>query len=118
MKVEKLDVEAGKPVVFDKALLTYDEIEGVRIGKPFLEGVSIQGEVMEHGKGKKIIVFKYKPKKRYRKKTGHRQKYTLVKITGIEEAKPEKREERKVKRERIKKKKQKPEKGTKAKIRA
>jgi len=83
LKVEKLDIEVGKPVVFDKVLLAYDEEKGLELGKPFLEDAKVKGEVMEQGKGEKIIVFKYKPKKRYRKKTGHRQRYTLVKITRI-----------------------------------
>jgi len=90
LKVEKLDIEEGKPVTFDKVLLTYEEGKGVTLGKPFLESINVYGQVVEQAKGPKIIVFKYKPKKRYRKKTGHRQRYTLVKITGIGSEKAEK----------------------------
>ncbi len=81
--MEKLDIEKGKPVVFDKVLLTYDESAGATIGAPYIEGVRVQGTVLEQGKNPKIIVFKYKAKKRYRKKTGHRQPFTLVKITSV-----------------------------------
>ena len=56
---------------------------GIKIGTPVVEGVSAKAEVVEHGKGKKVIVFKYKPKKNYRKKQGHRQPYTMVKIKAI-----------------------------------
>ena len=55
----------------------------VVVGKPVVEGVVAKGEVVEHGKGKKVIVFKYKPKKNIRKKNGHRQPYTKVEITAI-----------------------------------
>ena len=90
LKVEKLEASAGANVIFDKVLLTYDETAGLTVGKPFIEGVSLQGEVIEQAKGPKIIIFKYKPKKRERKKTGHRQSYTLVKITSIGSEKLEK----------------------------
>ena len=55
----------------------------LQVGKPYLEGVKVEASVLEQGKGKKIIVFKYKPKKNYRKKKGHRQPYTKVKIEKI-----------------------------------
>lgn len=95
LKVEKLEVEAGANVTFDKVLLTYDETTGLKVGKPFIEGVSLQGEVIKQAKGPKIIIFKYKPKKRERKKTGHRQPYTLVKIAGMGGTKAEKQEKEK-----------------------
>ena len=79
--VEKLDNEIGENVNFDVLMLA--EGENVQIGKPVLEGVCAKAEVLEHGKGKKVIVFKYKPKKDYRKKQGHRQPYTKVKILSI-----------------------------------
>ncbi len=79
--IEKLDAEVGAEVSFDVLMLA-DE-NGVKIGKPLLAGAQVTGEVVEHGKGKKIIVFKYKPKKNYRKKQGHRQPYTKVRITSI-----------------------------------
>ena len=79
--VEKLDNEIGDKVNFDVLMMA--EGENVQIGKPVLSGVSAQAEVLEHGKGKKVIAFKYKPKKDYRKKQGHRQPYTKVKILSI-----------------------------------
>lgn len=78
--VEKLDAEAGKTIKFDKVLM----INGVA-GRPYLSNVEVTGEVLKHGKDKKIIVFKYKPKKKYRKKQGHRQPYTKVEIKTIKE---------------------------------
>ena len=78
--VEKLDNEIGTNVQFDVLMIA--DGENVRIGTPVLD-VKAQAEVLEHGKGKKVIVFKYKPKKDYRKKQGHRQPYTKVKILSI-----------------------------------
>ena len=79
--VEKLDNEVGDKVNFD--ILMIADGSDIEIGKPVLSGVSAKGEVLEHGNGKKVIVFKYKPKKDYRKKQGHRQPYTKVKILSI-----------------------------------
>ena len=79
--VEKLDGEVGDKVNFDVLMIA--DGNDIEIGKPVLSGVSAKGEVLEHGKGKKVIVFKYKPKKDYRKKQGHRQPYTKVKILSI-----------------------------------
>ena len=79
---EKLDVEEGKKVTFDKVILV-SEKEKVQIGNPYVKGVKVEGKVVSHGKGKKIIVFKYKPKKNYKRKQGHRQPYTKVEITSI-----------------------------------
>ena len=78
--VEKLDVESGKEVVFDKVLM----VNGVP-GKPYLSNVVVKGEVLKHGKQRKIIVFKFRQKNNYHKKQGHRQPYTKVRITSIEE---------------------------------
>ncbi|MBQ1684291.1 MAG: 50S ribosomal protein L21 [Clostridia bacterium] len=79
--VEKLDNEVGANVNFDVLMMA--EGDNVQIGKPVLEGVCAKAEVLEHGKGKKVVVFKYKPKKDYRKKQGHRQPYTKVRILSI-----------------------------------
>ncbi len=79
--VEKLDADVDAEVAFDVLLVADDA--GVKIGKPVLEGVVVKGKVLEHGKGKKVIVFKYKPKKNSRKKNGHRQPYTKVEILSI-----------------------------------
>lgn len=79
---EKLDVEEGKKVTFDKVVLVSEEGK-VEIGTPYVKGMKVEGKVVAHGKGKKIIVFKYKAKKNYRRKQGHRQPYTKVEITAI-----------------------------------
>ena len=79
--VEKLDAEVGSEVALDVLLCT--DGENVVVGKPVVEGVKATAKVLEHGKGKKVIVFKYKPKKNIRKKRGHRQPYTKVAITAI-----------------------------------
>ena len=81
IEVEKLDSEIGTNVDFDVLMMA--DGDAVKIGTPVLAGVKAQAEVLEHGKGKKVIVFKYKPKKDYRKKQGHRQPYTKVKILSI-----------------------------------
>ena len=79
---EKLDTEEGKKVTFDKVVLV-SENEKIQIGNPYVKGIKVEGKVVSHGKGKKIVVFKYKPKKNYRRKQGHRQPYTKVEITSI-----------------------------------
>ena len=79
---EKLDVEEGKKVTFDKVVLVSDEGK-IEIGTPYVKGMKVEGKVVAHGKGKKIVVFKYKAKKNYRRKQGHRQPYTKVEITAI-----------------------------------
>lgn len=81
VRVEKLDAEAGSEVSFD-AMLTASG-KTIKVGKPFVKGVKVTGKVLEQGKDKKIIVFKYKSKKNYRKKQGHRQPYSLIEITDI-----------------------------------
>ena len=79
IKVEKLDCEVGNIVNFDQVLMLDS-----KIGNPYLTGVTVQGEVLKNGKMKKINVFKYKSKDRSnRKKQGHRQPYTKIKITKI-----------------------------------
>lgn len=77
--IEKLDNEVDTEVVFDRVLM----VNG-KVGKPYVKDAKVTAKVEKHGRGKKIIVFKYKPKKNYRKKQGHRQPYTKVVITNIE----------------------------------
>ena len=77
--VEKLDGEAGQTVVFDQVLLAGD-----KVGTPLVDGAKVTGTIEKQGRGKKIIVFKYKAKKNYHKKQGHRQSYTKVVINTIE----------------------------------
>jgi large subunit ribosomal protein L21 len=80
--IEKLDVEAESTVEFNEVLALSSDGKLV-VGKPFVEGASVSGKVLSHGKDRKVIVFKYKAKKDYRKKQGHRQPYTKVQIEKI-----------------------------------
>ena len=79
---EKLDAEEGKKVTFDKVILVSDD-KKVQVGNPYVKGIKVEGKVVSHGKGKKILVFKYKAKKNYRRTQGHRQPYTKVENTNI-----------------------------------
>lgn len=80
--VEKLDAAQGDSVTFDKVFLLERDGEVV-VGSPHVAGATVIGSIVEHGRGKKIIVYKYKSKKNYRRKQGHRQAYTKVKVTAI-----------------------------------
>lgn len=79
---EKLDTEEGKKVTFKEVVLVSND-KKVEVGAPYVKGAKVEGKVVEHGKGKKIIVYKYKAKKNYRRTQGHRQPYTKVQITKI-----------------------------------
>ena len=79
--VERLDVTEGDNYTFDKVLMIGGE--SLKVGNPFLPGLTVEATVEKQGKQKKIIVFKYKPKKKYRRKQGHRQSYTKLTITKI-----------------------------------
>ena len=79
---EKLEVEEGKKVTFDNVVLVSDD-KKVEVGAPYVKGVKVEGKVVSHGKGKKVLVYKYKAKKNYRRTQGHRQPYTKVEITKI-----------------------------------
>lgn len=79
--IEKVSGEAEEVVTFDKVLLVGGD--DVKVGAPFVEGATVTGTVVKQGRGKKITVFKYKPKKNYHKKQGHRQPYTKIVIDGI-----------------------------------
>ncbi len=80
--VEKLEVEAGATVEIDKVLAVGGE--GIKFGAPYVEGAKVEAVAVKNGKDKKIIVYKYKPKKGYHKKQGHRQPYTKLEIKKIE----------------------------------
>lgn len=82
-KVEKLPVEPGEEVLFEKVLLVNKDGE-TKVGSPYLDGAKVRARALSQGKGKKIIVFKYKPKKNYRRKQGHRQPFTEVRVEKIE----------------------------------
>ena len=82
---EKLDAQEGKKITFDHVVLVSDD-KKVEVGAPYVKGVKVEGKVVAHGKHKKIIVYKYKAKKNYRRTQGHRQPYTKVEITKIKTA--------------------------------
>lgn len=83
IRIEKLESEIGSDVVFNDIMLVSTD-NGLQIGNPLVDGAKVTGKVLDQGKNKKIIVFKYKPKKRYRVKKGHRQPFTKVLIEKIE----------------------------------
>lgn len=82
LNIEKIDGEVGDAITFDKILMICQNGD-YEIGNPFVENASVKAHIVEQGKAKKIIVFKYKRRKRYRRKYGHRQPFTSVKIEDI-----------------------------------
>ena len=82
LQIEKLSVEPGETVDFD--VLAVGEGADLKIGTPTVDGASVTGEVVRHGRSKKVIVFKFKRRKNYKRKKGHRQHFTEIRITGIE----------------------------------
>ncbi|MFH1036599.1 MAG: 50S ribosomal protein L21 [Patescibacteria group bacterium] len=83
LKIEKLEKKEGEEVVFKEVLLL-EKGNKVEIGNPFVPGAKVTGKVLSQGKAKKVIVFKYKAKKRYHKKKGHRQPFTEIEIEKME----------------------------------
>ena len=79
--IEKLGAAEGETVTFDKVLIVGGD--EVKVGAPYVDGVTVEANVVKNGKAKKVIVYKMKPKKNYRRKQGHRQPYTKVQITAI-----------------------------------
>ncbi|MGI6453235.1 MAG: 50S ribosomal protein L21 [Syntrophomonadaceae bacterium] len=84
LKVEKLDAEVGEEVVLDQVLMVSDGAGALKIGAPLVENARVVAKVLEQDKHKKIIVYKYKRRKNYHKKQGHRQPYTKLQIEKIE----------------------------------
>ncbi|MCK4870848.1 MAG: 50S ribosomal protein L21 [Gammaproteobacteria bacterium] len=82
IKVSKLEGEPGSLVTFDEVLLTAND-EDIKIGTPVVEGVKVAGEIVNHGRGKKIEIIKFKRRKHHIKHQGHRQDFTAVKITSL-----------------------------------
>ena len=80
--IEKLNAEAGEAVTFDKVLAVVDG-DKATFGTPVVEGAKVEANVVKNGKGKKVMIFKYNPKKGYRRRQGHRQPYTKVEIGTI-----------------------------------
>jgi large subunit ribosomal protein L21 len=82
IRVPSMDIEPGESITFDDVLLTSDGTE-VQVGAPVLDGATVKAEVLRHGRDKKIIVFKRKRRKGYRRKQGHRQGFTEVRVDEI-----------------------------------
>ena len=82
IKVEKLDSKEGKEIAFSDILLL-EKNKKLEIGDPFVKDVKVIAKILGHGKRKKLIIFKYKPKKRYKRKIGHRQPFTEIEIVKI-----------------------------------
>jgi len=83
LRIEKIPGEVGSKVTLDRVLMVADG-DNVRVGQPILEKAAVQASIVEQDKAKKILVFKYKRRKRYRRKNGHRQPFTAIRIDGIE----------------------------------
>ncbi|HZX49591.1 MAG TPA: 50S ribosomal protein L21 [Candidatus Paceibacterota bacterium] len=83
LKIEKLPVQEGSDVVFEEVLLLEGQ-KGLEIGAPLVQGAKVQGKILKQAKAKKVVIFKFKAKKREKKKRGHRQPYSEVQITSIE----------------------------------
>lgn len=83
IKIEKLNKKEGSEMSFNEVLLL-EKGKKTEIGTPLVKGAKVTGKVLSHGKGKKVIIFKYKSKKRYKKKKGHRQPFTEVEILKID----------------------------------
>jgi|TARA_B100001079_G_scaffold64883_1_gene55256 large subunit ribosomal protein L21 len=90
IKVALLETEAGKKVKFENVLLT-DDGKKVTVGNPTVSGATVSGTVMSHGRDKKVIVFKKKRRKGYRRKNGHRQDFSLLQIDAISASAPKKK---------------------------
>lgn len=80
--IEKLEVEADSEITFDKVIAVGAD-DGIKVGAPYVDGASVSAKVIKNGKGKKIVVATYKPKKNEKRKMGHRQPYTKVEISAI-----------------------------------
>ncbi len=82
VQVPKLDMEPGAKVTFDEVLLTSDG-KKVKAGQPTVKGAKVVGQIVRHGRGDKLFVFRFKRRKNYRRKTGHRQPFTEIKVTDL-----------------------------------
>jgi len=85
LRIEKIPGDVGSSVTFDRVMM-FSDGETVSIGQPVLDNVAVEGHIVAQGKAKKILVFKYKRRKRYRRKQGHRQEFTAVQIDSIQGA--------------------------------
>ncbi|MBA7564172.1 50S ribosomal protein L21 [subsurface metagenome] len=83
LKIDRVDKEKGESLEFKSVLFVSDE-KKVKIGTPYVKGVKVKAIVEEHGKNKKITIYKYKKRKNYRRKQGHRQQYSLIRVQDIQ----------------------------------
>lgn len=83
IRIPSLETEPGESVTFDHVLLAGDGEDNVQVGTPTVEGASVKAEVIRHGRGDKVIVFKRKRRKGYRKKQGHRQNFTEIRVEAV-----------------------------------
>ena len=90
LKIEKLDVEKGATVELDQVLMV-GEGEDIKVGTPYLKGGKVTATIVEHGRGDKIKILKFKRRKHHMKRMGHRQDYTQIEITGIAASAPKKK---------------------------
>ncbi len=81
LRVEKLEAKIGETITFDKVLLV--GADSFKVGTPFVTGASVSATIVREGRGKKLIVYKFRRRKNYRRKNGHRQPFTELKITGV-----------------------------------
>jgi large subunit ribosomal protein L21 len=82
VKIPKLEIEIGGKIDFDKVLLVSGP-DQFKLGRPYVDGAKVSAEVVGHGKDDKVIIFKFRKRRKYRRTRGHRQQYTMVKISGI-----------------------------------
>ncbi|NMC70639.1 MAG: 50S ribosomal protein L21 [Myxococcales bacterium] len=83
VQVEKLPGDVGAKVVFDRVLLVGGTADAPAIGRPLVQGAAVEGEIVRQGRGEKLTIFKFKRRKNYRRKIGHRQAFTELKVTAI-----------------------------------
>ena len=83
IRIPSLDAEPGDTVTFDRVLLTGDGEDDVKVGTPVVDGAVVKAEIVRHGRGEKIIVFKRKRRKGYRRKQGHRQNFTEIRVDEV-----------------------------------
>jgi len=86
VQVEKLPGDVGAKVVFDRVLLLGGTADAPSIGRPLVQGAAVEGEIVRQGRGEKLTIFKFKRRKNYRRKIGHRQAFTELKVTAIRKA--------------------------------
>jgi large subunit ribosomal protein L21 len=83
LKIEKVAGNAGDKLDFEVLLLSDEDGKDIKVGKPLVSGAKVSAEILEQGRAKKVNIIKYKPKVRYRRKNGHRQMFTEVKVTSV-----------------------------------